>query len=273
MSWQILNFRILISLAVIIFIFAGCTDSTGPEQRNWQLVWQDEFDGPAGQSPDSANWTYDIGTDWGNSQLEYTTDRPENVSMDGEGNLIITARREAYMGSAFTSARIKTQGLFEQAYGRFEARIRLPFGPGLWPAFWLLGANITTVDWPACGEIDIMEARGQETSTVHGSVHGPGYSGGAAITKRFDLVQDRFDNDFHLFAIEWGNDFIDYYVDGKLYQRITPDDLTGRWVFDHPFYILLNVAVGGTYVGFPLDSTPFPQTMFVDYVRVYREVQ
>jgi beta-glucanase (GH16 family) len=261
--------RIALYLFIAI-IYVACEDSTGPEERNWQLVWQDEFDGPAGQSPDSANWTYDIGTDWGNSQLEYDTDRPENVSLDGEGNLAITARREAYMGSAFTSARIKTEGLFEQAYGRFEASIRLPYGPGIWPAFWMLGANITTVSWPQCGEIDIMELRGQEPSTINGSVHGPGYSGGQAITKRFDLFRDRFDNDFHIFAIEWGNDYIDFYVDNNLYQRITPDDVPGTWVYNQPFFIILNVAVGGNYVGFPLESTPFPQTMLIDYVRVYK---
>jgi beta-glucanase (GH16 family) len=175
------------------------------------------------------------------------------------------------MGSAFTSARIKTQGLFEQTYGRFEASIRLPWGPGIWPAFWLLGGNIEEVGWPQCGEIDIMEYRGQEPTTVHGSVHGPGYSGGLAVTERFDLKQDRFDNDFHLFAVEWGNGYMNFYVDDKFYQKIEPDDLDGEWVFDHPFFIILNVAVGGNYVGFPIPSTPFPQTMLVDYVRVYQE--
>jgi beta-glucanase (GH16 family) len=258
-------------LLLVLVAFNSCSDTSGPEERNWQLVWQDEFDGPAGQLPDSTRWTYDIGTDWGNAQLEYDTDRPENVSLDGNGNLAITARRESYMGSAFTSARIKTQGLFEQTYGRFEARIRMPWGPGIWPAFWLLGADVETTGWPQCGEIDIMEYRGQETSTVHGTVHGPGYSGGQAITKRFDLTQARFDTDYHLFAVEWGGDYIDFYVDETLYQTITPDDLTGPWVFNHPFYIILNVAVGGNYVGWPTSDTPFPQTMFVDYVRVYKE--
>lgn len=147
----------------------------------------------------------------------------------------------------------------------------MPWGPGIWPAFWLLGADVETVGWPQCGEIDIMEYRGQETSTVHGTVHGPGYSGGQAITKRFDLTQARFDTDYHLFAVEWGGDYIDFYVDETLYQTITPDDLTGPWVFNHPFYIILNVAVGGNYVGWPTSDTPFPQTMFVDYVRVYKE--
>ncbi|MFZ0391792.1 MAG: glycoside hydrolase family 16 protein [Calditrichia bacterium] len=265
------NLIINISALVILIatVFMGCSNSTEPPQREWRLVWQDEFDGAAGQLPDSAKWTYDIGTDWGNAQLEYDTDRPENVSLDGQGRLAITARQESYMGSAFTSARIKTQGLFEQAYGRFEASIRLPWGPGIWPAFWLLGANIDSVGWPECGEIDIMESRGQTPNIVHGSLHGPGYSGGAAVTKSFGFQKSRFDLDFHVFAVEWGPDYIDFYVDETLYQEVKPEDVDGAWVYNHPFYIILNVAVGGNYVGWPVSTTPFPQTMLVDYVRVY----
>ncbi len=224
-------------------------------------------------------WDFDIGDGtfyglppgWGNGQLEYDTDRPENVSLDGQGNLAIVARKESYMGSAYTSARIVTRGLFEKTFGRFEARIRLPWGQGIWPAFWLLGSNFSEVGWPACGEIDIMEYRGQETSIVHGTVHGPGYSAGNGVTESYSLQNGRFDTDFHLFAVEWGTDYIDFYVDNQLYQTITPDDVSGEWVFDHPFYIILNIAVGGGYVGPPNDTTVFPQTMLVDYVRVYEE--
>ncbi len=250
-------------------MFAGCENTNSYEARQWRLIWQDEFNGSAGELPDSTKWTYDIGTDWGNAQLEYDTDRPENVSMDGLGNLAITARREAYMGSAFTSARIKTQGLFEQAYGRFEARIRMPWGPGIWPAFWLLGGNVDLIGWPECGEIDIMEYRGQEPNIIHGSLHGPGYSGGEAVTKSYGFEHSRFDTDFHLFAVEWAPDRIDFFVDETLYQEVKPDDVSGNWVYNHPFYIILNVAVGGNYVGWPISTTPFPQTMRVDYVRVY----
>jgi len=259
-------------LSILLLVLVSCGDSSGPEAIEWELVWQDEFDGPAGQSPDSLKWDYDIGTDWGNAQLEYDTDRPENVSLDGEGNLMITAREESYLGRNYTSARINTRDLFEPTYGRFEARIRMPWGQGIWPAFWLLGANIETVGWPECGEIDIMEYRGQEPSAVHGSVHGPGYSGAEAITRRYDLAGGRFDNDFHIFAVEWGSDFINWYVDDELYQTVTPDDLTGNWVFDHPFYIILNLAIGGNYVGPPNESTSFPQTMLIDWVRVYEEM-
>jgi beta-glucanase (GH16 family) len=244
-----------------------------PEVPNYQLVWQDEFDGPQGQNPDSTKWAFDIGTGdngWGNQELQYYTNRSENISLDGSGNLVITARRESFGGRAFTSARIKTQGLFEQTYGRFEASIKMPWGPGIWPAFWLLGSDVEIVGWPQCGEIDIMEYRGQQTNLIHGTVHGPGYSGGNSVTKSFGFEQARFDTDFHLFVVEWGTDYIRFYVDDVLYQQIEPGDLSGPWVFNHPFFIILNVAVGGNYVGFPTNETPFPQSMIIDYVRVYK---
>lgn len=243
-------------------------------QRNWELTWSDDFEGSLGTLPDTSKWTYDIGTGnngWGNSELQFYTQRASNVQLNGSGQLVLTARRENFSGMAFTSARLKTKDLFAQKYGRFEARIKTPTGPGLWPAFWMLGANIDSVPWPQCGEIDIMEQRGQESYINHGSVHGPGYSGGNAKTKAYALRNDRFDQDFHLYAVEWGADFIDYFVDGFLYQRITPADLTGEWVFNQPFFMILNIAVGGNFVGFPTDATPFPQTMTVDFVRVYRQ--
>jgi beta-glucanase (GH16 family) len=149
----------------------------------------------------------------------------------------------------------------------------MPWGPGIWPAFWLLGADIDQNPWPQCGEIDIVEYRGQEPNLIHGSVHGPGYSGVSPITKSFGFQNNRFDTDFHVFAIEWGEGYIHFYVDETIYQEITPDDVKGKgeWVYDHPFYILLNLAVGGNYVGFPTSKTTFPQTMEVDWVRVYQE--
>ena len=247
------------------------------EERSWNLVWSDDFDGPAGQAPDASKWTYDIGrgdNGWGNEEAQYYTDRPENVSLDGEGNLKITAIRETFGGAAFTSARIKTQGIFAQAFGRFEARIKTPYGPGIWPAFWLLGENIDQVGWPQCGEIDVMELRGQAPNLIAGSVHGPGYSAGQAISSSYGFESQRFDTDFYTFAVEWGEDYIDYFVDDFVYKRITREEVEedGEWVFDQPFHMLLNVAVGGTYVGFATGRTPFPQTMEVDYVRVYQQV-
>ncbi|MEZ5039766.1 MAG: glycoside hydrolase family 16 protein [Saprospiraceae bacterium] len=264
-------FRIAI-LLVFCSTFFGCEKEDKVfADRNWQLVWEDEFDGAVGQLPDATKWNFDIGTDWGNRQLEYDTDRPENAATDGNGNLAIVARRESYAGAPFTSARITTKGKLDQTYGRFEARIKMPWGPGIWPAFWLLGSNIDEVSWPQCGEIDIMEYRGQQPNLIHGTIHGPGYSGGAAITKSFGFEKDRFDVDFHIFAVEWGKEYINFFVDETLYKSITPADVPGEWVFDHPFHIILNLAVGGDYVGFPTSQTPFPQTMLVDWVRVYQE--
>ncbi|MBS4060149.1 MAG: glycoside hydrolase family 16 protein [Bacteroidetes bacterium] len=263
------------SLLLLTIIFSCERDDFQKlDQRNWTLTWSDEFNGEEGTLPDSLKWAFDIGRGeggWGNQEFQYYTDRPENVSMDGEGNLVITARNEPFGGAAFSSARIKTQGLFAQTYGRFEARMKTPYGPGIWPAFWMLGSNIETVNWPQCGEIDIMELRGQEPHIVHGTIHGPGYSGGNAITKGNALINNRFDKDFHVFAIEWDEDKIDFFVDDYLYQRIEKSDVNGEWVYDQPFFMLLNVAVGGTYVGFPTVDTPFPQTMIIDYVRVYKE--
>lgn len=261
---------------ILLFTITGCNpdDTQNLEERNWQLVWEDEFDGAAGTLPDATKWTFDIGTGdggWGNAELQYYTNRPQNISMDGQGNLVITARSESFSGSQFTSARIKTQGLFQQQYGRFEARLITPYGPGMWPAFWMLGSDIETVGWPQCGEIDIMELRGQEPHVIHGTIHGPGYSGGNPITKSYALINDRFDADFRIFAIEWDADKIDFFVDDFLYQRIERDDVPGEWVYDQPFFILMNLAVGGNYVGFPTPDTPFPQTMVIDYVRVYQE--
>ncbi len=246
-------------------------EATGPELSPLVVSWQDEFDGPAGQSPDAAKWGYDLGTGWGNHQLEYDTARPENVALDGQGHLVITARREDYLGCAYTSARINTAGRFQQTRGRFEARLKLPLGQGLWPAFWLLGADYASNPWPACGEIDIMEYRGQSPRIVHGSLHGPGYSGGSAITHPFQAPRGDFASDFHVFAVDWDESSIRWSVDGTTYATATPADLPAgaTWVFGHPFFVILNVAVGGDFVGGPDAATVFPQTMVVDYVRVY----
>ncbi|MCA9551446.1 MAG: glycoside hydrolase family 16 protein [Myxococcales bacterium] len=253
----------------------GASDVVVEPPIGWYAVWNDEFEGAEGTLPDTERWAYDIGNGvdgWGNGQLEFDTNRPENVALDGAGNLVITARKESFGGKAYTSARIKTQGLYATQYGRIEARIQLPVGRGVWPAFWMLGADIPEVGWPQSGEIDIMEYRGQEPSTVHGTLHGPGYSGGSPITRRFRLPDGvTFDEDFHVFAVEWDPSRISFWVDDEAYQIVTSSQVQakGSWVYDHPFFILLNVAVGGGFVGAPDDGTPFPQAMRVDYVRVY----
>lgn len=271
---HILNHRrekwIVPMFLVALFGLSGCDPDETQTVTNFnRLVLEQEFD--IDGAPDPTVWDYDIGTGangWGNQELQYYTSRTENVKVDN-GVLLITARKESFEGSSYTSARLVTKDLFEQQYGRFEARIRLPWGKGIWPAFWMLGADIDENPWPGAGEIDIMEYRGQDPSVLIGSVHGPGYSAGEAISKEFVLENDRFDTGFHIFGIEWGPRYINFYVDDVLYNQITPDDVPGEWVFDKPFYILMNLAVGGNFVGSPNEETEFPQTMLVDYVRVY----
>jgi beta-glucanase (GH16 family) len=243
----------------------------------WKLVWSDEFNLGSASAPDPKNWAFDIGGNgWGNQELQYYTDRvPVNVVVQ-DGALAIRALRETYKGPdgvtrSFTSSRLHTLGRFSSRYGRFEARIKVPFGRGIWPAFWMLGDDFKTAGWPECGEIDILENIGSEPSTVHGTLHGPGYSHDKGITASHTLPR-RLADDFHLFAVEWEPHAIRFYVDETLYRTSTPEHLPAgsRWVFDHPFFVILNVAVGGQWPGSPDQSTEFPQTMLVDYVRVFQ---
>lgn len=275
-----LNIQNIVTAGVLLII-AGCSNNEKQTVTTLnQLVLEESFD--VAGAPNPALWSTNIGTGnngWGNNELQYYSDRPQNLKVE-DGLLKITALKESFMGSGYTSGRILTQGKFEQKFGRFEARIKVPYGKGLWPAFWLLGSNVElnvetpdnpeTVAWPKCGEIDIMEYLGSKPTSIFGTVHGPGYSGGEAISKTFALTNNRFDNDFHVFGIEWGENYVNYYVDNVLYNQITPKDVKGEWVFNHPFYIILNMAVGGSFPGSPNAETTFPQTMLVDYVKVYQ---
>jgi beta-glucanase (GH16 family) len=262
-------------ITAILFVVYSCSDNeTQTVTTLKKLVFVDNFE--VDGTLDSAKWAYDTGTGdngWGNNELQYYSDRLENVEVK-DGMLHITALQESYMGSGYTSGKVLTRGLFETKYGRFEARIKLPWGQGLWPAFWLLGDDAEgTVIWPKIGEIDIMEYVGQEPTIAHGSIHGPGYSAGEAVTKSYTLENSRFDTDFHVFGIEWGPNYINYYIDDVLYNQITPKDLPEgtKWVFnDNQFYLILNMAVGGSFVGSPNAETEFPQKMVVDYVKVYQ---
>ena len=267
-----------------LFVVAACllaAAAVTPAQK-WRLVWADEFNGREGSGVDQTKWTAETGgSGWGNRELQFYTARPRNASADGRGSLAIRAYHEKpppgaacwYGPCLYTSARLITKRKFEQRFGRFEARLKLPAGQGLWPAFWMLGADIDAVGWPACGEIDIMENIGREPGTVHGTLHGPGYSGAQGVGAPYALpAGQRFADSFHTFAVEWEPQAIRWYVDGRLYQTRAPEDLPAgsRWVFDRPFFLLLNVAVGGNWPGDPDTSTTFPQAMLVDYVRVYR---
>lgn len=242
-------------------------------------TWSDEFNGPAGQAPDAGKWGRDVGGGgFGNNELQYYTNGNANAATDGAGNLVITAKRENpagyqcwYGACQYTSARLLTANTFTQRYGRFEARIKVPFGQGIWPAFWMLGNDLGSVGWPTSGELDIMENIGREPGTVHGSAHGPGYSGGNPLTGSYTLPGgQRLTDAFHTFAIDWGPDSVTWYIDNIAYSTKTRADVgSNRWVFDHPFFIILNVAVGGNWPGSPDGSSTYPQQMLVDYVRAF----
>lgn len=234
------------------------------------IVWQQEFDGPAGAAPDGSVWGHDLGAGgWGNNELQTYTDSRANSALDGQGNLVITARREG--DGSYTSARLQTNDRFEAQYGKVEARIQIPRGQGIWPAFWMLGGDMPGVPWPQAGEIDIMENVGFEPHLVHGTVHGPGYSGGAGISGTYMHPQGwSFADTFHTFAVDWSPGRITWSVDGNVYHEVTRDSVGGnQWVFDKPYFLILNVAVGGNWPGYPDGSTVLPQEMKVDYVRVY----
>jgi len=275
--------KLTLFLLFISLIMSACTDSM--TASNWKLIWSDEFDGPAGSSPDPEKWQFNIGGNgWGNKEWEYYTDKSENGSLDGNGSLVITAREIEdpkssdltcwYWPCRFTSARMLTQDRFDFTYGRVEARIRVPYGQGIWPAFWMLGNDIATAGWPKCGELDIMENIGREPSILHGTIHGPGYSGANGISSSITLPEGQaLKDDFHVFAVEWEVDEIRWYLNGEQYAAVANDEqFTDEkpWVFDHPFFIILNMAVGGGWPGYPDETTTFPQMMVVDYVRVYQ---
>ena len=272
---------ILSAAALLSLSCNGGATLQPPPATGYTLAWSDEFSGADGSSPDSSKWTYDTGgKGWGNKELECYTNRPENALIQG-GNLVITAMKESLtcsdgVASNYTSARIKTQGLFSQAYGRFEARITIPKGQGMWPAFWMLGNDIGSIGWPKCGEVDIMENIGKEPGTVHGSLHGPSATSSTSdLTAPFSLATGQnFADDFHLYAVEWEPGTVRFYVDANLYATFKSSQWPagGTWVFDHPFFIILNVAVGGTWPGSPDANTVFPQQMLVDYVRVYTKM-
>jgi beta-glucanase (GH16 family) len=239
-----------------------------------ELVWSDEFDRVAGSPPDPAWWRFELGDGsssgnpgWGNRELQWYTDSPANAAHDGCGNLAITAHAD--VTGKCTSARIVTKGSVEPRYGRIETRVRVAGGAGLWSAVWALGANIDSTLWPGCGEIDIVEHVGKEPRRVFGTIHGPGYAGRAGFSGTIDL-RDDLAGDFHVFAVEWVERRIEWSVDDRIYHAATPADVAGAWVFDHPFYLLINLAVGGDLGGPVTEETAFPRALLVDYVRVYR---
>ena len=265
-------------LILIGHILAACTQPLLPAQatpitlpEGWDLIWHDEFDGKA---IDTSNWTYDLGGGgWGNGEMQVYTNEPENARVEN-GLLVIEARKENIEsgGFQFTSARLKTQGLQTFQYGRIEARIKVPTGKGFWPAFWMLGENFPVVGWPDCGEIDIMEYVGREPDLIIGTMHGPGYSGALGLS-RWNRQGYNIADDFHTYAIEWDTNQISWFFDGEKYNTFTREVVGNRpWVFNQPFFIILNFAIGGTLGGVVTPDTNFPAQYLVDYVRVFNKI-
>jgi uncharacterized protein (TIGR03437 family) len=267
---------------VVLMLFSAQAPPSG-----WQLVWSDEFNGAAGSAPNPANWNFDLGGGgWGNGEAETYTNSPNNVFQDGNGNLVIRAIKDAQ--GSYTSARLQTGAPgaststtdLSWQYGLIEARIKLPFGKGVWPAFWMLGENIGTVGWPTCGELDIMENFGtfnNDASVNNGTPHGPGFQNVASLSKAYTLpFGETVYDDYHVYSIQWSQDSVIWSVDGHPYNTLTPSTLPagGTWVFNAPAFILLNLAIGGptSFLGTPDSTVTFPQTMLVDWVRVYQPV-
>jgi len=254
-----------------------------PGPAGWNLVWSDEFNEPAGTPPNPANWSYEIGdvtpdgkNGWGNEELQYYTSNPANAATDGNGNLALTLQaadgsQQCYYGPCeYTSARLISWHKAEFAYGRIESRIKVPQGAGIWPAFWSLGTDIDRNPWPGTGEIDFMEFVGRLPNEIFGTIHGPGYAGGASFGGIYDFGGPVYSN-YHTFTIEWEPNLIRWYVDGILYHTATPADVSpNEWVFNDPVFLLLNVAVGGNFGGTVGPDMIPPQSMLVDYVRVYQ---
>ena len=285
---QILN----VIRALAPFVLFGCTNSTlppvvSPATTSWVQVWSDEFDGPAGAPVDSTRWRYDTtdgckdGTGncgWGNNEKEYYSSAAENVALNGQGQLAIVARPAAagmacYYGACrYTSGKITTRDKMLAAPGRVEARIKLPVGQGLWPAFWMLGHECGTVGWPACGELDIMENKGSDATSTSSAMHGPGYSGNTPFAHVHPLAQGTLISEYHSYAVEWDSLHVRFFVDDTAHYAVTRDAVQqyGRSILDQPFYLILNLAVGGNFDGDPRSDAIFPATMLVDYVRVFR---
>lgn len=283
-NWQTISHTVHIDAGTYNL---GVYATTGDWNLNWievvpadapgNLVWSDEFD-----SINPNHWTFETGGEgWGNSELQYYTNgQNASIQYDGQAGsnvLVIEARREGghncwYGACEYTSTRMISAGKKEFQYGRIEARIKLPQTQGIWPAFWMLGNDFFSgAGWPGAGEIDIMEHVGHEPTLTHGALHGPGYSGNTPISGTHN-VGESVDANYHVYAVEWNSSGISWFVDGNNFYNVSRAQVEqyGPWVYDHPFFILLNVAVGGTWPGSPDGSSTFPQRMYVDYVRVYQ---
>ena len=277
-------------LATSLIAIMPVTISQASEPKVLKLLWSDEFNGKKGALPSSKNWDYDIGNGygWGNAELEYFTNKPANISTDGTGKLVITANRISNVkGIAtdstsattqilnscwecqFTSAKIKTAKKLSFQYGRIEARMKVAPGEGTWPAFWMLGTDLLDGNpWPECGEIDIVETRGVEPNMASGALHGPGFGKGAGVGGTYQNPNP-LSEAYHVYAVEWKKNKVDFYLDDRLITSETPSSFApGRWVFNHKFFLILNLAMGGEFGG-EIDPNLMQTKLFVDYIRYY----
>jgi beta-glucanase (GH16 family) len=270
----------LLSLSPLI---SGATPVSADPPPGYHLVWSDEFQQPVNAPPDSTHWSYETGANgWGNNEMEdYVTDMEhahvvaDPAATDGKALQIqATYNGQGLSHGNFQSARLVTRGKFSVQYGYIEARIQVPSGQGIWPAFWMLGANLGDpgVGWPNCGEVDIMEAIGNQPTRNLASLHGPGYSGSNSLHAPYFLPNgQQFKDGYHTFGLLWKPDSVTFSVDGIPYETRTPADISGKtWAFNHSFFLVMNLAVGGDFPGSPDATTVFPKKMLVDYVRVYQ---
>lgn len=279
---------IIILAGALLFISCGTSsedvsDPLGDDPNNepsevWNLVWSDEFEA---DQLETDKWSFQFGTGsqfglvgWGNNELQYYTDREENVFLE-DGLLHITALEESFEGRNYTSARIRTINKGDWKFGKIEIMAKLPEGQGMWPAIWMLPTEEVFGGWPKSGEIDITELVGHLPSTVHGTVHfGKDWPENRYKSSTYSLESGKFSDNFHLFSIEWEENEIRWYVDGEQYHTIQPEDLEPEnYPFNEQFHLILNLAVGGNWPGSPDSSTVFPQSMIVDYVRVFEKVE
>ena len=287
---RILAILLLPAMAATLIVVTPDTSASAAGPKVLKLLWADEFNGKKGALPSSKSWEYDIGNGygWGNAELEYYTNKPANISTDGKGKLVISANRISdSQGNAtdnstattqilnscwecqFTSAKIKSSRKVQFQYGRIEARMKVAAGEGTWPAFWMLGSDLLDGNpWPECGEIDIVETRGVEPSLVSAVLHGPGYGKGPGVGGSYQNPTPLSDA-YHIYAIEWKKNKIDFYFNDRLISSETPTSVKpGRWVFNQKFYLILNLAMGGEYGG-SIDPAINQTQLFVDYIRYF----
>ena len=269
---------------VWLLLAVACTACTDRVPGKWRQVWADEFNGRAGAAVDTTKWTYDIGDGcakgicgWGNNEKEFYSRDPSNISTNGRGQLVIVGRTappglSCYYGACrYTSAKITTKGkMIVSPAGRVEARIKLSAGQGLWPAFWMLGSSCPETPWPDCGEIDIMENHGSQSTATSSALHGPGYSGETPFA-HYHNIQRGAITDFHTYAVEWDSTRVRWLVDDVEHYRVTRADVQkyGMSVLGKSFIVILNLAIGGHFDGDPQSDAIFPARMLVDYVRVF----